>query len=228
VCRAAWPERFQHHYRVPVIFSAGQRIVFIGDSITDCDRRGPHAPYGDGYVNLVRSFVTARYPELGLTWLNRGVGGDTVRQLADRWETDAVATRPDWLSVKIGINDVWRAFGSDPQDAVPIDEYGATLRRLLRRAVDATGCRLIVAEPYVIEPDRDEPQRAATDRYGLLAREIAAEFAAVNVRTQEAFDRVLTTTTNADWAEDRIHPNTAGHAVIAQEFLRALGFQLLI
>ncbi|AGL14267.1 SGNH/GDSL hydrolase family protein [Actinoplanes sp. N902-109] len=206
-----------------MIFSSGQRIVFIGDSITDCGRRGAHKPYGDGYVDLVRSFVTARRPEVKLSWLNRGVGGDTVRDLAARWDADAIGTAPDWLSVMIGINDVWHAFGSKPRRAVPIDEYATTLRALLRRAVDATGCRLIVAEPYIIEPDRAEPQRALSDRYCLAAREIAAEFQAVGVRTQDAFDDVLRSTVPADWADDRIHPHRPGHAVIAQAFLTAIG-----
>jgi lysophospholipase L1-like esterase len=205
-----------------MILTPGQRVVFIGDSITDCGRRDTNAPYGDGYVDLVRSFVTARHPELGLTWLNRGIGGDTVRDLAARWLPDAIETRPDWLSVMIGINDIWQAFGSTPARAVPIDEYAGTLRSLLRQAVDRTGCRLIVAEPYIIEPDRAEPQRAETDRYCLVAREISAEFEAITVRTQEAFDEVLRTTTPTDWADDRIHPNRPGHAVIAEAFLRAL------
>ncbi len=209
-----------------MLFSTGQRIVFIGDSITDCDRRGAAAPYGDGYVDLVRSLVTARHPELGLSWVNRGVGGDTVRDLAARWDVDAIGTAPDWLSVMIGINDVWHAFGSRPALAVPLDEYATTLRTLLERAVKDTGCRIVVAEPYIIEPDRDEPQRAATDRYRRAAREIGAEFDAVVVPTQEAFDEVLRVSAPADWADDRIHPNRPGHAVIAQAFLRALRFSL--
>jgi lysophospholipase L1-like esterase len=57
-------------------------------------------------------------------------------------------------------------------------------------------------------------------------REIAAEAGAVMVRTQDAFDDVLRSTAPADWADDRIHPNRPGHAVIAQAFLRALDFTL--
>jgi lysophospholipase L1-like esterase len=205
-----------------MILSPGHRIVFIGDSITDCDRRGAAAPYGDGYVDLVRSFVTAGHPGLGLTWMNRGVGGDTVRDLAARWEADAIGTVPDWLAVMIGINDIWHSFGSHPELAVPIDEYATTLRALVRRAVEGTGCRLIVADPYIVEPDRAEPQRAATDRFGVVTREVAAEFGALHVRTQDAFDRVLTSTMPAEWADDRIHPNRPGHAVIARAFLAVL------
>lgn len=209
-----------------MIFEARQKVLFIGDSITDCGRRDVAAPYGSGYVNLVRSFTIARYPELGLTFANRGVGGDTVRHLDRRWRGDVIEERPNWLSVKIGINDVWRAFGENAHEAVPIDEYERSYRRLLQQAVDETGCRLIVAEPYVIEPDRSDPMRRHMDEYGQVARALAAEFRAVNVRTQEAFDVALESTSPSDWATDRVHPNIEGHAVIAQAFLHAIGFDL--
>ncbi len=209
-----------------MMFEKGQKIVFIGDSITDCGRRDAEAPYGNGYVSIVRSLVTARYPELGLTWENRGVGGDTVRHLDARWDQDVIAERPDWLSVKIGINDVWRAFGTNAHEAVPIDEYELTYRRLLRRAVDGTGCRQILADPYIIEPDRADPMRMQMEAFGQIARKLAGEFGAVNVRTQEAFDAVLATTSPLDWADDRVHPKQPGHAVIAIAFLKVLGFEL--
>ena len=203
-------------------FKDGQRIVFIGDSITDCGRRDVYAPYGDGYVSLVRAFVTARHPGARLTWINCGISAETVRDLAVRWESDAVGTRPDWLSVMIGINDVWRAFDGFPEAAVPLGEYEQTLRSLLRRAVEATGCGLILADPYLIEPDRDEPQRAASDRYGEVVAKLAAEFGALHVATQQAFDAVLAASSPGDWADDRIHPGLPGHAVIADAFLRAI------
>lgn len=122
----------------------------------------------------------------------------------------------------IGINDVWRAFDGQPENAVPLAEYEQTLRSLLRRAVDATGCRLILADPYLIEPDRDEPQRAASDRYGEVVAKLAAEFDAVHVPTQQVFDAVLEASAPAFWADDRIHPDLPGHAVIADAFLRAI------
>ena len=78
-----------------MLFGSGQKIVFIGDSITDCGRCGRAAPYGDGYVSLVRNLVLARYPHLGLTVVNRGVAGDTTRELAARWQRDVLAERPD-------------------------------------------------------------------------------------------------------------------------------------
>jgi lysophospholipase L1-like esterase len=202
-----------------MMFEADQRIVFIGDSITDCGRRDVRAPYGDGYMSLVRALVTARFPATPLTWVNRGVGGDTVRDLAARWERDAVGERPDWLVVMIGINDVWRAFMGRPDEAVPLPEYEATLRTLLRRAVDATGCRLLLADAYFIEPDRTDPQRAESDRYVAAVGRLAAEFGAPHVATQRAFDDVLKVSPPALWADDRVHPGLPGHAVIADAFI---------
>ncbi|MEK8107304.1 SGNH/GDSL hydrolase family protein [Micromonospora sp. M12] len=162
-------------------------------------------------------------PELELTWVNRGVSGDTVRDLAARWDDDAIAERPDWLSVLIGINDIWRRYGDRAHEAVGIDEYERNLRDLLRRAVDATGCRLILGDPFLIEPDRSDPQRADTDRYAAVVAGLAAEFDAVHVANQAAFDRVLAVSPAKRWADDRVHPHLPGHAVLADAYLAALG-----
>ncbi len=204
----------------------GQKIVMIGDSITDAGRREIEPPYGVGYMTLVRSFVTALHPELDLTWANRGVGGDTVRHLDARWTADVVDERPDVLTVMIGINDVWRAFGENVHEAVPEDEYRATLSRLIGAARRDDGPDLYIGSPYMIEADRSDPMRVAMDSRVAIARDVAADVGAIFIDVQAAFDRVLATTSNAAWAADRIHPNQPGHAVIAVEFLRAFGIDL--
>jgi lysophospholipase L1-like esterase len=175
---------------------------------------------------MVRNFLVARYPELNLVIVNKGVGGNTIRDLDHRWEQDVIAERPTWLSVCIGINDVWRHFDGNSKETVPLDEYLATLRRLLKRAQDATGAQLILAEPYMIEKDPNNLMRRLMDLYGQSVDSMATEFKAKLVRTQAAFDAALASTSPADWASDHIHPNAAGHAVIALEFLRTLGFAL--
>ncbi|MEO8287961.1 MAG: SGNH/GDSL hydrolase family protein [Chloroflexota bacterium] len=213
-----------------MIFEAGQKILFIGDSITDAGRRDTAPPFGDGYVSMVRNVILARYPELRLTFVNRGVSGDTTRHMASRWEKDVIAEQPDWLSVKIGINDVWRDFGPNKQEAVPLAEYVATLRSLLDRTRQATNARLILMKPYMIDADCSNPMRAQMDLYGAEVGRLAEEYGAIQVSTQAAFDDVLARTPTrpapAAWADDFIHPNGPGHAVIALAFLRAVGFRL--
>jgi len=207
-------------------FEHGQKLLFIGDSITDSGRRVEAAPFGDGYVNMVRNFLLARYPELALTIVNRGVSGDTTRNLAARWQADVITQQPDWLSIAIGINDVWRTFGGNRREAVPLPEYEATLRRLLDWTRQAAKARLILMEPYMIEPDRSQPMRHSMDMYGAVIDRLADDYGALLVPTQAAFDRVLQHSSPGAWADDQIHPNAPGHMVIALEFLRSVGAQL--
>ena len=208
-----------------MIFAPGQHILFIGDSITDSARNDEDSPYGNGFVSLIHSFVTARYPELHLRWTNRGISGNTVRDLAARWEEDAVQHNPDWLAIMVGANDCSRRYNAEKQsEAVYVEEYESTLRSLLQRSVDTSGCRLIIAEPYVIEADPSDQRLIDTRELCLAARRVAQDMGAISIHTQELFDKVLKSTKATDWAPDRVHPNLAGHALIASGFLKELGF----
>ena len=203
-----------------------QKLVMIGDSITDCGRRaGPHAPYGAGYVSMVRNLLLARYPGYDLVIENRGIGGNTVRDLEARWQADVLDEKPDVLSVKIGINDVWRFVTNRFDEAVSIGEYESTYRELLRLTKEQCGSQLILVDPYVLETDRQDPFRAMVDRYIASVHGLAEEFGAVSVRTQDAFDQVLAEQPSEFWADDRVHPFPYGHAVIARAFLRAIGYE---
>jgi len=129
-----------------LVFRKGEKVVLIGDSITACKRS--EIELGGGYVRLVASLLGARYPELGLSFVNKGVSGDNVLRLAARWETDVIAEKPDWLSVSIGINDASLEEGKSTQ-IVAIDAFEETYRRLLNRTKEAVGSRLILMETTV-------------------------------------------------------------------------------
>ena len=97
--------------------AANSKVVFIGDSITDCGRfktagagEGWPNALGNGYVQQVDALLGSTYPQLNLRIVNVGNGGDTVRALKARWQSDVLDLKPDWLSVMIGTNDVWRQF----------------------------------------------------------------------------------------------------------------------
>lgn len=203
----------------------GETILFTGDSITDCGRDWPlgEGPgLGSGYVSLVESTWAVRDPERRIRVLNTGISGNRVIDLETRWESDVLAHGPDWLSVMIGINDVWRQM-DDPgdRDVVTIERYEDVYRRLLVRT--RPGLRgLVLMTPYVIEPDRRERMREAMDRYSGVVRGLADEFEAVFVDVQGAFDRYLAHRAAATLAEDRVHPNLTGHMIIAQAFLAAM------
>src|SRR5208283_3317346 len=86
----------------------GSRILFQGDSITDGNRgrnADPNHILGHGYQFIIASEFAGHFPELNLTFVNRGVSGNTVSDLAARWQKDTLDVHPDVLSVLIGVND---------------------------------------------------------------------------------------------------------------------------
>jgi lysophospholipase L1-like esterase len=206
----------------PVIES-GQKVLFIGDSITDCGRRGDFKPLGAGYVAAAVNIFTARHPELEVDWENRGIGGNTVVDLDGRWREDCLDLAPDCLSVMIGINDAAR-YGRTPAGAVsPPDVYRATYDRILAQARDEVGCRLILMEPFYITLDETDPVSKVLPEYLATVAELAASYEAILVRTHEAFQKALPARSEEMWAADRVHPGGEGHALAALEWLEAVG-----
>jgi len=207
---------------------AGSTLLFIGDSITDAGRARPVGEQtkdklGHGYVNLVAAALSAACPDRAIRVLNTGISGNTVRDLDSRWQTDMLDLNPDWLSIMIGINDVWRNFGSPEQKAahVPAEEYEQTLNRLVESARPGLN-GLILMTPYYIEPNRAEPMRAMMDDYSAIVTQLAARHDAVLVDTQAAFDSVLEHIHPTFIAGDRVHPFLIGHMIIARAWLNAM------
>jgi len=211
-----------------MLIAPRSRFVLIGDSITDCGRARPVGeglfdPYGTGYVHLLKSMILAAHPDRHVRVTNVGESGNTVRDLKARWERDVLALKPDWLSVMIGINDVWRQFDLPdyPERHVLPEEYEATLGDLLARTRPALK-GLVLATPYFIESNRQDPMRVRMDAYGEVVKALARKHEAVLVDTQAAFDRVLAHMHPMELAWDRIHPSGTGHMVIARAFAEAL------
>ncbi|GGF96621.1 SGNH/GDSL hydrolase family protein [Paenibacillus abyssi] len=207
------------------------KLVMIGDSITDCGRKQPvgeglFEAVGKGYVALVDALLTSTYPELAIRVVNMGTSGNTVRDLKARWDSDVSELNPNWLSIMIGINDVWRQFDQPnmTESHVYLVEYEQTLEELiLRTKPQVQG--LILMTPFYIEPNREDLMRATMDEYGAVVRRLAVKHEVLFVDTQAAFDRVMTSIYPATLAWDRVHPNMTGHAVLARAFLKAIGYQ---
>jgi lysophospholipase L1-like esterase len=206
------------------------KLLMIGDSITDCGRVRPIAEasgeaLGTGYVSLINACLTATIPQARIRIINMGVSGDTVRELAARWSSDVVALNPDWLSIMIGINDVWRQFDTQPQieEFIGVEEYARSLENLIRTMRPQLK-GLVLMTPYFIEPNRADPMRVMMDQYGQVVRGLAEHYQAVFADTQAAFDRVLTDLHPMALAGDRIHPIMMGHMIIARAFLKAIEY----
>jgi lysophospholipase L1-like esterase len=203
----------------------------IGDSITDCDRARPIGEglfdaLGTGYVSLVDGLLMARYPAHGIRVVNMGLSGNIIRDLQGRWQSDVLDLQPDWLSICIGINDVWRHFDTPLQSEghVSLEEF----TRILETLVRTTHPRLkglILMTPYFIEPNRADGMRAMMDDFGAVVRQLADTHAALLVDTQAAFDAALQHLHPMALAWDRVHPTRTGHMILTRAFLQAIGYE---
>ena len=202
----------------------------IGDSITDAGRSegGEAAPWGEsgfgnGYVNLVASHIDALYPEKEIRIFNRGVSGDTIRDLESRWKKDVLDLTPDCLSIFIGINDVWRQCDTPlaTDSHVTLDCYEKTYKKLLEQLSPSLK-KLILIKPYIIENNKSDRMRKLTDTYGEIVEQLATSHHALLIDPQSAFDAYLEHRHSSCMAWDRIHPNTTGHLLIAREIMKTI------
>ncbi len=207
-----------------------QKLLMIGDSVTDCERARPvgeglFGAVGKGYVSLVDGLLATAYPAHAIRVVNMGSSGNQVPDLTTRWQTDVLDQKPDWVSVMIGINDVWRQFDipRQPETHVLPKAYEAGLDRLVgltKRHVSG----LVLMTPFYIEANPADAMRARMDAYGAIVKKVARKHGAVFVDTQAAFNRLLEHTHSAAIAWDRVHPNHIGHHALARAFLDAVGF----
>lgn len=205
-------------------------LLMIGDSVTDCGRGRPVGQYweiGNGYVSLVDSLLQTVYPDYNIRVLNTGTSGDQVKHLKERWEEDVFQHNPDWVSIMIGINDVWRQF-SHPLETdwhVYLEEYEQTLRELVQQTLPKVK-GLVLMTPYYLSTTTEDPMRATMDVYGEAVKRIAQETGAIFVDTQAAFDAlsayVYPASLSNGW--DHVHPNQNGHLVLARSFLQAVQY----
>ena len=208
----------------------GETILFIGDSVTDCNRGRQEDIYawapqhhGTSYVSDVEAELLISYTDLGIKILNRGIADNTIRDLKARWQTDVMDWQPDWVFVFIGINDVWKQF-QYPNVAdkwIQLEEYEQTYRELIERTKPAVR-KLVLVTPYYLEPNRADPMRIRMEAYADIVRSLVREYDLEIVDMQIAWDALLTKMYSQQISYDRVHPNHVGHVYIAKQIMKLL------
>lgn len=197
-------------------------MLLIGDSITDAGRRDDEEGLGRGYVRLLRDLCTVLHPDLQLEWVNRGIGGDTVRHLHARWQQDVLDLQPDWLSISIGINDVWRQLDKRAP-GVDIETYESLYRELLDQVKEKIEARLILMEPSVIGEDPESEGNRLLQPYVACVQRLAIEYDAVLVPIHRACLTYLKARREPALTSDGVHLDGPGMALFAVEWLKATG-----
>jgi lysophospholipase L1-like esterase len=213
----------------PPALKKGDRIVFLGDSIT----AGGGRP--DGYITLIRNSLDAACKDLGVETVNAGISGNKVPNLQARLEKDVLDKKPTIVFIYIGINDVWH-WKKQPDGSMaggtPKDTYEAGLKEIIGK-IKAAGARVILCTPSVIgeKADGTNERDPMLEEYAAISRAVAKDCGLELVDLRRAFIDYLKANNKDNQAKgvltgDSVHLNTTGNRLVAGEMLKALGVPL--
>ena len=205
-------------------FKESAVVLFQGDSITDCGRdRNDITSLGNGYPQIVANIYRTMFPKRNITFINKGISGNRVRDLLARYDEDFLAIKPDFISILIGINDVWRAF--DRNDPCPLERFEQEYDLLLTKIrTDMPDTKIMVISPFVLHslPDRETWQPDLDPKIEVCEK-LAAKHNCIYLPMQSIFNKAVKRDyTPKELAEDGVHPTHFGHAYIAAEYLKKL------
>ena len=204
------------------MFQKDTRILFQGDSITDGNRgRSPDPNHilGHGYAFIIAAKYGATFADRNLTFLNRGISGNTVVDLEKRWQKDTLDLKPDVLSILIGVN--------DNSHNVPVDQYEQIYDQLLTETKAANpNIRFVLCEPFTLpvgaRKTNWEPWYAGIKQRQEIVARLAAKHHAAHVHFQKVFDDACQRAPAEYWIWDGVHPTYSGHQLMADEWVRTV------
>lgn len=212
-----------------MLIEKNTKLLLFGDSVTDMNKKEPgeglFEAIGVGYAADLQSFFATSYPDYNIRVINKGVSGNTSRDLVARFEKDVLPYKPENLLICIGINDVWRQFDTPLiyEDAVSPEEYEYNLIHIIESSKDFVK-KLILVTPYYIEENEKDRMRARMDEYSAIVKKLADKYDAVFVDMQSAWVKILKYYHSSYFTWDRIHPNSQGGMYMAKTILNKLDF----
>jgi len=202
------------------------KILFIGDSITDCGRyKDQPTSLGQGYALMVAGELSYKNPEREFSFINKGISGNKITDLLARWKRDCINVEPDLVSILVGINDVWHEISR--QDGVSAERF----EQLYDIILDETRARLpnatiVLCEPFILKADyiSDDFHLFEPDvaKRQLAVKRLAAKYGCVFVLLQDIFNKACEAAPVSHWLHDGVHPSPAGHVLIAHEWIKAV------
>jgi len=202
------------------------KILFIGDSVTSSgrDTMDPDS-LGGGFPLLIASYLFTKYPSLNFSFYNRGIGGNTLHDLVDRWETDCLELNPDIVTIMIGVNDTWNNLSRDYSfTEEDLEDFESKYRYLLKSLYHRTDARIILMEPFVIPYSKDR-QKWRTDLNSKIeiVRKLARDYQTELIPLDGILNAKAVNNRSVYYTEeDGVHPTIAGHGEIAKSWLNII------
>ena len=199
-------------------------ILFQGDSITDAGRsRESDMNKGIGYATMVSGKLGLKYPGQ-YSFLNRGISGNRIVDVYARIRADIINLNPDYMSLLIGVNDVWHEL--TVQNGVAADKYEKIYCLLMEEVLEnLPDIKIMLLEPFVLPGTATEEKWDIFDREVRIraekVKQVAEKFNLTFVSLQDKFDEEVKLAPPSYWLYDGVHPTFAGHALIAKEWILA-------
>jgi lysophospholipase L1-like esterase len=201
------------------------KIVFFGDSITDCDRdRNDINSLGNGYVKVLADKLHPIYPDTDIELINQGISGDEVCDLLARVESDVIDLKPDAVVIMIGINNTIHKFKYGKE--LNMHQFENDLTELLTRLKDA-GIIVIFLEPFLLPAPDKLRMRPLFNKELAIIDEVAPSIADEFVAYDEMFNGVAQSIPYTQFSEDGVHPTHRGSRLIADTAIKAIRKHLL-
>lgn len=195
-----------------------KKILFIGDSITDCGRDYSNIEsLGNGYVDILyNEFLKDEY-----TVINKGIAGNKISNILERIENDCINLKPDLVSILIGINDVWHFMNLDYYDLeAEMNRFENTYRELIKKIKSADIENIFILEPFVLPyPEDRKMWRNDIDKRIQIIRNIAKEYDCKFVSIDGAINAEYINNNFCKYSEDGVHPTFEGHKIIAHQWI---------
>ncbi|MDR1595066.1 MAG: SGNH/GDSL hydrolase family protein [Prevotellaceae bacterium] len=211
-----------------ITVNKGDVILFQGDSITDAGRdrnsKTPNTPsmMGNGYVMLTAGNLLHKFADRQPVIYNKGISGNKVYQLAERWNADCLDIKPNVLSILIGVNDYWHTkYGYDGT----LQKYESDYHALIERTLTALPkVQLVICEPFAVPGNEavDSSWFPDFNGYREAAKNLAAKFDATFVPFQKVFDEAQKSAPGNYWTGDGVHPSLAGAQLMAEAWIKAV------
>jgi len=208
--------------------ATAKTILFQGDSITDggrsYDKDWNHI-MGQSFPYLVASRLWFEHTDQEMMFYNRGISGNTVKNLLDRWQQDALDLKPDILNILIGVNDVFAIVNN--RNPTTVDQFRAYYDLLLSQTTTALpDIKLVICEPFILPvgnvKNNLQVWQQAIEPRQQVAKELADKYRAVFIPLQQVFTSALQKAPAGYWIWDGVHPMPAGHELIAREWITAV------
>lgn len=209
-----------------MIITSKDRVLFYGDSITDCGRnRDQLGDFGKGYAFITASKLFASVGGPDFSCWNKGISGNRIYDLESRFEPEVLPLKPTVVSILIGVNDSWHAYKSNKPSPHP--DFEASYRRLLDRLTKELKAKVILMEPFVLPTSAEiRAWRADLDIRIHLVQDLAREYKATFIPLDGIFSAAAASVGSMEhWLYDGVHPSMAGHSLISQQWLSAVTLQ---